>query len=179
MFPITRIRAAFSKPLLPVVFFLAGVTYDGVTLTRIDNPVDNVILLAYLALLGALIVITARAENFLHDRKDLGDTIARLQRYQEAGADVLFAPGVTAAEDLRSLVGAVDRPVNVLALPGVPSVAELAEIGVARVSVGAAFLWTAFSAVVDAGRQMLDEGSFGYFDRMGVGLRTARPAFKR
>jgi 2-methylisocitrate lyase-like PEP mutase family enzyme len=124
-------------------------------------------------------VVTARAENFIHDRPDLDDTIARLQRYQEAGADVLFAPGVHAADQLRTLVAAVDLPVNVLALPGVPPVAELAEIGVKRVSVGAAFLWTALGAVVEAGREMLDDGSFGYFDRMGVGVRAARPAFKR
>ena len=73
------------------------------------------------------LVVTARAENFLHDRPDLADTVARLQRYQEAGADVLFAPGVHAGDDLRSLLAAVDRPVNVLALPGVPPVAELAK----------------------------------------------------
>jgi 2-methylisocitrate lyase-like PEP mutase family enzyme len=123
-------------------------------------------------------VITARAENFIHDRQDLADTIARLQRYQEAGADVLFAPGITAADDLRTLVTAVDLPVNVLALPGVPPVAELAEIGVARVSVGSAFMWTALSAVVEAGRQMLDDGTFGYFERMAVGVRAARSAFR-
>jgi len=122
-------------------------------------------------------VITARAENFIHGRPDLGDTIARLQRYQEAGADVLFAPGVHSGNDLRTLMREVDGPVNVLALPGVPPVAELAEIGVARVSVGSAFMWTALGAVVEAGREMLDDGTFGYFDRMGVGLRAARPAF--
>src|SRR5438270_4111847 len=127
----------------------------------------------------AHVVITARAENFLHDRRDLADTVARLQRYQEAGADVLFAPGVTAADDLRVLVSSVDRPVNVLALPGVPPVAELAEIGVKRVSVGAAFLWTALGAVVEAATELRDAGTFGYFDRMGMGVRTARPAFKR
>jgi 2-methylisocitrate lyase-like PEP mutase family enzyme len=124
-------------------------------------------------------VITARAENFIRDRKELADTIARLQRYQEAGADALFAPGVIAADDLRTLVDAVEVPVNVLALPGVPTVAELADIGVARVSVGAAFLWTALGAVVEAGKQMLDDGTFSYFERMGVGVRAARPVFKR
>ena len=124
-------------------------------------------------------VITARAENFIHDRKDLADTIARLQRYQEAGADVLFAPGVHAGEDLRSLLAAVDRPVNVLALPGVPPVAELAALGVARVSVGAAWMWTALSAVVEAATELKDGGTFGYFDRMALGVRTARPALKR
>jgi 2-methylisocitrate lyase-like PEP mutase family enzyme len=76
-------------------------------------------------------------------------------------------------------VDAVEVPVNVLALPGVPTVAELADIGVARVSVGAAFLWTALGAVVEAGKQMLDDGTFSYFERMGVGVRAARPVFKR
>src|SRR5829696_7320258 len=64
------------------------------------------------------LVLTARSENYLHGRKDLGDTIARLQAFQEAGADVLYAPGLTRIEDIRSVVGSVDRPVNVLALPG-------------------------------------------------------------
>jgi 2-methylisocitrate lyase-like PEP mutase family enzyme len=124
------------------------------------------------------LVLTARAENHIHDRRHLADTIARLQRYQEAGADVLFAPGVHNADDLRTLVGAVDRPVNVLALPGVPTVAELAEVGVGRVSVGAAFLWVALGAVVEASAELREQGTFGYFERMGVGMRAARPAFK-
>ncbi|MBV9412885.1 MAG: isocitrate lyase/phosphoenolpyruvate mutase family protein, partial [Acidimicrobiia bacterium] len=126
---------------------------------------------------GVRVVVTARAENFIHDRTDLADTIARLQRYQEAGADVLFAPGVVAADDLRTLIAAVDRPLNVLALPGVPSVAELAAIGVKRVSVGSAFLWTALGAVVEVATEMREDGAFGYFERMGRGVRAARPAF--
>ena len=70
------------------------------------------------------LVLTARAENYLHGRPDLADTIARLQAYQEAGADVLYAPGLRRLEDIGRLVAAVDRPVNVLALPGAPPVAE-------------------------------------------------------
>jgi 2-methylisocitrate lyase-like PEP mutase family enzyme len=124
-------------------------------------------------------VITARAENFIHDRKDLADTIARLQRYQEAGADVLFAPGVVGASDLRALVSSVDLPVNVLALPGVPTVAELADIGVKRVSIGSAFVWVALGAVLEAGTALRESGTFDYFERMGVGVGAARPAFKR
>src|SRR4051812_41565288 len=69
------------------------------------------------------LVLTARAENFLHGKRDLADTIERLQAYQEAGADVLYAPGVSALEDIRTLVRSVDRPVNVIALPNVPPVA--------------------------------------------------------
>ena len=66
-----------------------------------------------------------------------------------------------------------------LALPGVPSVGELADLGVARVSVGAAWMWTALSSVVEAATELKERGTFGYFERMGVGVRTARPAFKR
>jgi 2-methylisocitrate lyase-like PEP mutase family enzyme len=96
------------------------------------------------------LVLTARAENHLHGRPDLADTIARLQAYQEAGADVLYAPGLRRLEDIGRLVAAVDRPVNVLALPGAPSVAELATAGVSRVSVGGAFAFAAVGAVVEA-----------------------------
>ena len=66
------------------------------------------------------LVLTARSENFLHGRPDLSDTIARLQAFQEAGADVLYAPGIRDADDIRSIVESVDRPVNVLPLPGAP-----------------------------------------------------------
>ena len=74
-------------------------------------------------------VLTARAENYLHGRADLGDTIARLQAYQEAGADVLFAPRVVDPGELRQLLSAVDLPVSVLVLPGAPTVGELAGSG--------------------------------------------------
>src|SRR5665213_1813293 len=82
------------------------------------------------------LVLTARAENHLHGITDLKDTIARLQAYQEAGADVLYAPGLTQLQDIGRLVAEVERPVNVLAKPGVPTVEELASVGVSRVSVG-------------------------------------------
>jgi 2-methylisocitrate lyase-like PEP mutase family enzyme len=123
------------------------------------------------------LVLTARAENHIHDRPDLADTIARLQRYQEAGADVLFAPGVNGAEDIRRLLGEVDRPVNVLLLPGVPPVGELAEMGVARISVGSGFHWAALGALVQAGTELRERGTAGYWDLAATGMRTARPAF--
>ncbi|MDT4943986.1 MAG: hypothetical protein QOH14_719, partial [Pseudonocardiales bacterium] len=88
---------------------------------------------------GGPMVLTARAENYLHGRADLADTIARLQAYQAAGADVLYAPGVQDLADIRSLVGSVDLPVNVLALPGTAPVVELAAAGVRRISVGSGF----------------------------------------
>ncbi len=92
--------------------------------------------------------LTARAENYLHGRPDLKDTIARLQDYQEAGADVLYAPGLATKDDIAAVVSSVDRPVNVLmGLSGVQlSLAELWALGVRRVSVGSALSRTALGA---------------------------------
>jgi 2-methylisocitrate lyase-like PEP mutase family enzyme len=123
-------------------------------------------------------VITARAENHLHGRDDLDDTIARLQAYQGAGADVLYAPGPTSAEEIRAIVSSVDLPVNVLARPGSPPVAELALLGVSRISVGGSFAFAAIDAVVQAGQELLHEGTYGYAERAGPGARAAREAFR-
>jgi 2-methylisocitrate lyase-like PEP mutase family enzyme len=123
------------------------------------------------------LVLTARAENFVHGNRDLADTIARLQAYQDAGADVLFAPGVTRAEDIRDLVASVDRPVNVLALPGTPPVAELAALGVRRISVGGAFAFAALGAAAEAARELRDEGTYGYWKQARSGSEAARSAF--
>jgi len=125
------------------------------------------------------LVLTARCENFLRGRVDLADTITRLQAYQEAGADVLYAPGVAALEDIRAIVDAVDRPINVIALPNAPSVAELAALGVGRVSVGGAFAWVALGAVVEAANELREQGTYGYFARTGEGSKVARTAFSR
>jgi 2-methylisocitrate lyase-like PEP mutase family enzyme len=123
------------------------------------------------------LVLTARAENYLRGRRDLHDTIARLQAYQEAGADVLFAPGLRSAEDIKAVVESVDRPVNVLPLPGVPPVGELASLGVKRVSVGGAFAFAAFGAVVEAATELREQGTYGYLERAGAGGSAARAAF--
>jgi 2-methylisocitrate lyase-like PEP mutase family enzyme len=123
------------------------------------------------------IVLTARSENYLHDRRDLADTVARLQSFQEAGADVLYAPGVTDIGEIRSLVGSVNRPVNVLALPAAPPVAELASAGVARVSVGGAFAFAALGAAVQAARELLEQGTYGFWELAGPGAKAARAAF--
>jgi 2-methylisocitrate lyase-like PEP mutase family enzyme len=122
-------------------------------------------------------VVTARAENHIRGVGDMDDTIARLQAYQEVGADVLFAPGLSTADDLRRLVSSVDRPVNVLALPATPPVAELAELGVGRVSVGGGFARLALTAVIDAGRELLDQGTYGYWDRVIAGRPVTDVAF--
>ena len=126
---------------------------------------------------GSDFVLTARAENHLYGRNDLADTIARLQRYQEAGADVLYAPGIMAPDDVRALVTSVDRPVNVLVRPGAPTVAELAELGVARISVGGGLAFAALGSLVTAGRELLEQGTYGYWDLAGPGSEAARRAF--
>jgi 2-methylisocitrate lyase-like PEP mutase family enzyme len=122
-------------------------------------------------------VLTARAENHLHGRDDLADTIARLQAYEAAGADVLYAPGLASLDDIREVVRAVGKPVNVLVLPHAPSVAELAEVGVKRVSVGGAFAFAALGAVVDAARELRDRGTYGFTDQARNGAKAARAAF--
>ena len=123
------------------------------------------------------LVLTARSENYLHGRPDLADTLARLQSFQEAGADVLYAPGLRSIDDIRTLIAELDRPVNVLALPGGPTVAELADAGVSRVSVGGAFAFVGLGAVVDAARELLDEGTYGYLETSAKGAKAARAAF--
>jgi len=125
----------------------------------------------------ARLVLTARAENHLYGAGDLADTIARLQAYQEAGADVLYAPGLRDLEEIRRLVDSVERPVNVLARPDGPSVAELASAGVSRVSVGGAFAFAALGAAVEAARELIDDGTCGFWEGSRVGVRAARSAF--
>ena len=106
--------------------------------------------------------LTARAENYLHGRADLRDTIERLQMYQEAGADVLYAPGLTRREDIATLVREVDRPVNVLmGFRGATlTVSELSALGVKRVSVGSALSRAALGAFLDAAREIAERGTF-------------------
>jgi 2-methylisocitrate lyase-like PEP mutase family enzyme len=123
------------------------------------------------------LVLTARAENHIHGRQDLADTIARLQAYERAGADVLYAPGLTSAEDIRSVVESVGRPVNVLARPGAPPVSELAAIGVKRISVGGAFAFNALGALVEAAQELSEQGTYGFAERAATGGRAARSAF--
>jgi 2-methylisocitrate lyase-like PEP mutase family enzyme len=163
---------------------LAGCSVEDFTRRR-DAPIYDVALAAErveaaaeAAHAGPIhLVLTARAENYLHGRRDLSDTIARLQAYQAAGADVLFAPGVIHLDDVRQVVASVDRPVNVLALPGAPTVPELAAVGVRRVSVGGAFMFAALGAVVEAARELSEEGTYGFWDHALTGAAAAHSAF--
>jgi 2-methylisocitrate lyase-like PEP mutase family enzyme len=123
------------------------------------------------------LVLTARAENHLHGRHDLDDTIARLRAYADAGADVLYAPGLRKADDIRRVVEAVDGPVNVLTVPGAPTVAGLAELGVKRVSVGGAFAYAAIAGAVEAARELLHEGTYGFVEHSAAGWRAVHDAF--
>ncbi len=123
------------------------------------------------------LVLTARAENYLHGLPDLADTIRRLQAYQEAGADVLYAPGLTSLADIAAVVASVDRPVNVLTLPGAPAVPQLAAAGVRRISVGSMFSNAALGALVSAGRELLEQGTYGFLDLAAAGRAAARAAF--
>jgi len=110
--------------------------------------------------------LTARAENYLFDRRDLNDTIKRLQAYQEAGADVLYAPGLVKQEDIASVVSSVDRPVNALmGLAGVRlTVDDLSEIGVKRISLGSVLSRVALGAFLRAAHEMRDHGTFTFGD---------------
>jgi 2-methylisocitrate lyase-like PEP mutase family enzyme len=111
--------------------------------------------------------LTARAENFLVGRPDLKDTIERLQAYQEAGADVLYAPGLRNRADIETLVRSVDRPVNVvMGLQGVQLDRDtLSAIGVKRISVGSALARAAFGAFLRAAREMQERGTFTFAEQ--------------
>ena len=108
--------------------------------------------------------VTARAENYLHGRADLKDTIERLQAYEEAGADVLYAPGLRTKEDIAAVCQAVKKPVNVLmGLQGVVlSLEELSALGARRISVGSALQRTALGAFMRAATEMRDHGTFEF-----------------
>jgi 2-methylisocitrate lyase-like PEP mutase family enzyme len=124
-------------------------------------------------------VLTARAENYLHGRVDLADTIARLQAYQDAGADVLFAPRVVKPSDLRQLLASVDRPVSVLVTPDAPPVSELAALGVSRISVGGAIAAASYGFAVRAVTELRDEGTANYWELAGVARTAIGESFER
>jgi 2-methylisocitrate lyase-like PEP mutase family enzyme len=163
---------------------LAGCSIEDAT-GRDDDPIYDAGLAiervaAAVEAAGDRVVITARAENFLHGRDDaagFADVVTRLQSFQAAGAHVLYAPGLTDLEHIRTVVAEVDRPVNVLALPGAPTVAELAAVGVARVSVGGAFAFAALAALVDAAQEFQTLGTYGFTAQTRKGREIAGSAF--
>ncbi|HEY4276310.1 MAG TPA: isocitrate lyase/phosphoenolpyruvate mutase family protein [Rhizomicrobium sp.] len=137
----------------------AAPIYDiGLAKERVQAAVEAARALPY------KFTLTARAENFLWGRPDLADTIKRLQAYQDAGADVLYAPGLRTREDIASLVSSVDRPVNVvMGLVGAPlSLEELSKIGVRRISVGSSLQRAALGAFLRAAEEMSTKGTFTY-----------------
>jgi 2-methylisocitrate lyase-like PEP mutase family enzyme len=124
------------------------------------------------------LVLTARAENLLHGRDDLADTIARLQRYQQAGADVLYAPGLVRVDDITAVLSAIDRPLNVLLLPSGPSIEELFALGVTRVSLGSSLAYAAYGALVDAARQLLALAPTSFWTQAATGRQAAETAVR-
>ena len=104
------------------------------------------------------LVLTARAENHLHDRNDVNDTISRLRAYREAGAAVVYAPGLTDLIEIGLLVKEVGAPVNVLLVPGGPSVSQLAAVGVRRISIGNSLARIAYGAFVSAAEHLQSSG---------------------
>ena len=114
--------------------------------------------------------LTARAENFITGHPDLADTIIRLQSFQEAGADVLYAPGLTTLEEVAQVVRSVDRPVNVLGpMPGSQwSVAQLSALGVRRISIGGAFYRAAMGGFLRAARELSIHGTFEFKEQMAT-----------
>jgi 2-methylisocitrate lyase-like PEP mutase family enzyme len=137
----------------------------GQPIYKFEHAVDRVRTASEAARALALpFILTARCENYLVGRTDINDTIERLQAYQEAGADVLYAPGLATKEDIAAVVSSVDRPVNVLAgLPGMDwNQEELAVMGVKRISIGSGLARAAFSAFFRAASEMHEQGTFTF-----------------
>jgi 2-methylisocitrate lyase-like PEP mutase family enzyme len=113
-------------------------------------------------------MLCARAENYLNNRPDLTDTIKRLQAYQEAGADVLFAPGLNTSDEVRTVCREIDRPFNIVRGPRKEqlTVAQVGELGVKRISTGGMMHAVAMSAMIAAAKEMLDPGTFEFAKAM-------------
>ncbi|HMC39666.1 MAG TPA: isocitrate lyase/phosphoenolpyruvate mutase family protein [Acidimicrobiales bacterium] len=124
------------------------------------------------------LVLTARAENHIRANPDLADTIARLQTFQAAGADVLFAPGINSPADIKAVIDSVDLPVNILVEPGSPPVPDLASLGVARISVGGAFAFGAYARLVEAAEELRQSGTYGFWDAITANRAALRDAFR-
>ena len=115
-------------------------------------------------------MLTARAENHIRGNPDLDDTIARLQAYEAAGADVVFAPGLRELEDVKAVAEATERPLNVLATPAM-NVEEIAAAGAQRVSVGGSLAWATIEAMAEIAARIRDDGDLS---ALRPGSRVAR-----
>jgi 2-methylisocitrate lyase-like PEP mutase family enzyme len=122
------------------------------------------------------LVLTGRAENHIRGVDDLDDTIARLLAYRDAGADVVYAPGLTDIDQIAAVVEAVGVPVNVLALPGAPSFSELESAGVRRISTGSLLAGAAYEALLVGARELQEEGTSRYAER-GIARDVLKKAF--
>ena len=133
---------------------------DGGRLYDVSHAADRIAAAAEAArALDVPFMLTGRAENHIRDNPDLDDTIARLQAYEAAGADVLYAPGLATVDEIRAVCSAVSRPVNVLGFPGF-TIGEIFEAGAQRVSVGGGLTWVAVAAMADAVTALLETGDF-------------------
>jgi 2-methylisocitrate lyase-like PEP mutase family enzyme len=143
-----------AKPIYDFDFAVERVRVAAATAKSLDIP----------------FVLTARAENFLHGKNDIEDTIRRLQAYEAAGADVLYAPGLTTLDQVRAVTRAVRKPVNVLAvmIKGA-TVTQLAEAGAKRLSVGGALARAANTALIRAAQEMRDQGGFAWTATLAPG----------
>jgi 2-methylisocitrate lyase-like PEP mutase family enzyme len=153
---------------------LAGCSIEDLPLGREGEPYDIAFATARVRAaadaaraLPFPFVLTARAENFIADRPDLADTIARLQAFAEAGADVVYAPGLRTEEEIGAVVRAVDRPLNVLVgMPGMTmTLDDLSRLGVRRISVGSGLARVAYNAAKNVATEMLERGSFAGLSR--------------
>ena len=134
--------------------------WDGARLYGLEQAVERVAAAVVAArAVGFPFTLTARAENHLRGNPDLDDTIARLQAFAAAGADVLYAPGLLTLEEIRAVCSAVAKPVNVLARRNL-KFAELAAAGAQRVSVGGSLTWAAVHALAEAATAIRDRGDF-------------------
>ncbi len=135
---------------------------------QFDHAVERIAAAAEVAkALPFPFMLVARAENYLHGRTDLDDTIKRLQAFEKAGATVLYAPGLTKPEDIQMVCSSVTKPVNVLmGLKAAPrlTVQQLGELGVRRISIGSGFCRAALTAFLHAAREVIDDGTFGFAD---------------
>jgi 2-methylisocitrate lyase-like PEP mutase family enzyme len=140
---------------------IEDMNFDG-TIYEFEHAVDRVRAASEAARnLPFMFTLTARCENYLAGKSDIDDTIRRLQAYQEAGANVLYAPGISTREDISAVIGSVDRPVNILAGPAM-DLEELSGLGAKRISVGSALTRAAIGAFLRAAREMKESGTFTF-----------------